>query len=268
MLLPTRPKPTITTWSRRGGSPPETATSTTPSRSKRAASSGRSAKACSIRAARAKKSGLSVIDSRAPPRIRFRPSSGRSFSDSPSDTRDEGELADLGEARGDRQGRAQRVPEGQHDGDRRQGLAHHDHAEHRQDRERRAHEDARIEQHADGDEEQDREGVLQRQRVGGRLVAEIGLGEHHPGEERPEREGDSEQLRRAEGDAQGQGQDRQGEQLPRAGARRLIEQPGHEAASADQHQRREDGDLGERQSDGQREALRAVGSDELGPRGP
>lgn len=46
----------------------------------------RSATTCSIRAARAKKSGFSVIDSKAPPRSRLRASSGRSLSERPSET--------------------------------------------------------------------------------------------------------------------------------------------------------------------------------------
>ena len=81
---------------------------------------------------------------------------------------------------------------------------------------------AGIEQHADGDEEEHGERVLQRQGVGRRLVAEVGLAEHDAGEERAQRERDAEELGRAEGDAERDREHRQGEQLARAGARDLL----------------------------------------------
>ena len=62
--------------------------------------------------------------------------------------------------------------------------------------------DGRVEQHADRDEEQDGEGILKRQRIGGRAVAEIRLVQHHARKERAERERDAEHLGRAIGDAQ------------------------------------------------------------------
>ncbi|GJD75310.1 hypothetical protein CFIICLFH_3551 [Methylobacterium goesingense] len=143
------------------------------------------------------------------------------------------------------------MPEREDDRHRRQGLADEDDAQHRQHRERLADQDAGVEQHADGDEEQHREGVLQGQGIGRRLMAEVGFGQHHAGEEGAEREGDAEEFRRAEGDAEGQRQHRQGEELPRARARRLIEEPGHEPAPAHQHHGGEDADLGQRQAEGE-----------------
>jgi hypothetical protein len=75
---------------------------------------------------------------------------------------DERELADLGQARRDRQRRPDRVAEGEHDGEGGQRLAEHDHEQHREHGQGLAHQDGRVEQHADRDEEQDRERVLQR----------------------------------------------------------------------------------------------------------
>ena len=54
--------------------------------------------------------------------------------------------------------------------------------------------DRRVEQHADRDEEQHREGVAHRQRIGRRLVAELGLVEQHAGEEGAERDRDAEPV--------------------------------------------------------------------------
>jgi hypothetical protein len=94
-------------------------------------------------------------------------------------------------------------------------------------------------------------------------MTEIGLGEHHAREEGPEGERNPEQFRRAEGDPQRHRQDGEGEKLPRAGTRRLIEQPGYEAASANQHQAREDRDFGEGQKDGEQQAAGIVRADEV-----
>ena len=60
-------------------------------------------------------------------------------------------------------------------------------------RERFAHQDRGIEQHAHRHEEQHREGVLERQRVIAGLVAELGFGQDDAGEERAERERHAEQ---------------------------------------------------------------------------
>ena len=75
------------------------------------------------------------------------------------------------------------------------------------------------------------------------LVAQLRLGEHHAGEERAERERHVEQRRGAVGDAERDREHGQREQLARAGARDLMQQPGHDARADDQHQRDEHRDL-------------------------
>ena len=94
------------------------------------------------------------------------------------------------------------MPEQPHDGERGDRLAEDDDGHRRQHGQRIAHEDHRIEQHADRDEEQHGEGVAQRQRLGGGLLAERRLAQDHAGEKGAERERHVEQLRRAEGDAE------------------------------------------------------------------
>ena len=83
----------------------------------------------------------------------------------------------------------------------------------RQHRQRLLHQHHRVKQHADGDKEQHREGVAQRQGVMGGAVAQLGFVKHHAGKEGAEGKRDIKQLHGAEGDAQRQGQHRQGEQL-------------------------------------------------------
>ena len=109
-----------------------------------------------------------------------------------------------------------------------------------------------IEQHADRDEEQNGEGVPQRQRFFGRAMAERGFPHDHAGEERAESEGDAEERGRAVGDADRRGDDAQREELARAGARHLPEQPREQPPADDQHERDEDRDLpeGERAAPG------------------
>ena len=111
----------------------------------------------------------------APPRMRSRPASGRMPSVDAERGEDEGEFADLREADGDDQRGADRAAE-QHDdevGEHR--LADDDDRDRREQRQRIAPEDRRIEQHADGDEEQHRERVAQRQRFLGGAMAELAL---------------------------------------------------------------------------------------------
>ncbi len=67
-------------------------------------------------------------------------------------------------------------------------TAEHDHKHDGKNRQRIARRDRRIEQHADRNEKQDREGVLKGQGVRSRLVAEVRLAEDHPSEERSKRE--------------------------------------------------------------------------------
>ena len=105
------------------------------------------------------------------------------------------------------------MAERQHDGERRDRLADHDDGDRRQHRPRLAHENRGIEQHADRDEEQHREGVAKRQGLLSRLVAERRFGEDHAGEEGAERERHPEELGRAEGDAERDGEHREPEQF-------------------------------------------------------
>ena len=73
--------------------------------------------------------------------------------------------------------------------------------------------DGRVEQHADGDEEQHGEGITQRQRLLRGPVAQVGLAQDDPREEGPECERHVEQLRGQERDAERDGQHAEGEQL-------------------------------------------------------
>ena len=107
----------------------------------------------------------------------------------------------------------------------------------------------RVEQHADRDEEQHREGVAQRQRFLGRAVAELGFAHDHAGEEGAERQRHAEQLCRAEGDAERDRQHRQPEQLARAGMGDVVQDPGDDPPADDQHDGDEGGDLGQRDAD-------------------
>ena len=126
---------------------------------------------------------------------------------------DERELADLGEPGGHGQGDPRRVAGEGDDHELRGGLGQDDERQHGQHRQRVRDQVGRVEQHADRHEEQDGEGVTQRERVGRRLVAHVRLAHDDAGEERAEREGDTEHARCDEGDAQGDGQDGEREQL-------------------------------------------------------
>ena len=83
------------------------------------------------------------------------------------------------------------------------------------------------------------------------------LAQHHAGEEGAQREGDVEQLRRAEGDAERDRIDREAEQLARAGMRGVVHDPGDHPAPDHQHHRDEGRDLGQR--DAERRPASAAG---------
>ena len=74
----------------------------------------------------------------------------------------------------------------------------------------------------------------------GGAVAQLGFVKHHTGEEGAKGEGDIKQLHGAEGDAQRQGQHRQGEQFARASGGTARHDPWHQP-TANQHH---DGDKG------------------------
>jgi hypothetical protein len=167
---------------------------------------------------------------------------------------DEGELADLREARRDRECGRMRVPERAHDrvgGDR---LAEHDDQHRREHGHRLAHDDHRIDQHAHRDEEQHREGVTQRQRLVGGALAQLGFAHDHAGEERAERERDVEQQRRPKRAAERNREHRQPEQLARSGMGDIVQDPRDDALADDQHDGHEGHDLadGEHQRKNQR----------------
>ena len=124
---------------------------------------------------------------------------------------DEGELADLGQAGADRQRRIERVAEGEDEGYRGDGLAEHDDGGDGDHLGWLGDENLRVEQHADRDEEENRECVAQRQRFLGGAVAEFRAAYRHAGEERAEREGNPEQVGGTVGDADRGGDDAQGE---------------------------------------------------------
>ena len=104
--------------------------------------------------------------------------------------------------------------------------------------------DRRIEQHADRDEEQHREGIAHRQRVRGGAQAVVGSSDHHAGEERAERHRDAEDPRRSHGDAERDHQHGQREQLARSRHGDAIEEPRDDARADD----RGEGDEGARPS--------------------
>src|SRR5207249_8627771 len=76
----------------------------------------------------------------------------------------ERELADLGEPRADDERGPDRIAKGQDDPRRDEPLANHDQRDHGRDEQRLAEYEARIEEHADRNEEKHREGIAQRER--------------------------------------------------------------------------------------------------------
>ncbi len=140
---------------------------------------------------------------------------------------------------------------------RHQRFADQNEQQHGGDHPRLAHQDRRIEQHAHRHEEQHRKGVLQRQRVGGRLVAQLRLAQHHAGEEGAEREGDTEELGRAIGDAERDRQDAERKHLARSCPRHLTQHPGHHARTDQQRDRDERRHLGQREAEGHDQSLAA-----------
>ncbi len=162
---------------------------------------------------------------------------------------DEGELADLREARRNGERRPDRVAEGADDEEGRDRFADGDDEEGGEDRPGIGQQDARIEQHPHRHEEQHGEGVAQGQGLLGRAMAELGLAENHAGEEGAEREGDAEELRGAEGDAERDREHGKTEKLARPAMGDVMEDPGDHATTDHEHQRDESPDLGERDAD-------------------
>ena len=76
-------------------------------------------------------------------------------------------------------------------------------------------------------------------------MAEVRFADDDAGEERAERERDTEQCRRAEGEAERDREDREGEQFARSRAHDTSEEPWHGATADDEHEDDEARDLGE-----------------------
>ena len=167
---------------------------------------------------------------------------------------DEGEFADLGEADRDRHRGLAGMAEGADDcvGDDR--LADDDDRDGGEQRPRLLGQHRGVEQHPDRDEEQDRKGIAQRQRLFGRPPAELGFAQDHAREEGAQCERHVESEGRAEGDTERERQHRQPEEFARAGPHHPVEQPGDQPPSDHQHQGDEARDLeddaGERLEDG------------------
>jgi len=142
------------------------------------------------------------------------------------------------------------MPEGENDQQRRQRLADDDDEADRDHGPEVAEDDGRIEQHADRDEEQHREGVAQRQGFLGGAMAQLRFGQDHPGEERAERKGYVEELRRAVGNAQRDREHGQPKQLLRTRMGDVMEEPGDHPAPDHEHDRHEGRHLAE--GDGKR----------------
>ena len=83
----------------------------------------------------------------------------------------------------------------------------------------------RVEQHAYRDEEEDREGVLQRERVFGSPCTELRLAKNHTREEGPQGERHPKNRRGAVGNTDGGCDDAQREQFAGAGLGHLPKQP-------------------------------------------
>ncbi len=93
------------------------------------------------------------------------------------------------------------------------GFTKDNNRQRRQHRQRLLDQHHRVKQHADGDEEQHREGVAQRQGVMGGAVAELGFVKHHAGKEGAEGKETSNSSTAPKAMPSAEGQHRQSEQL-------------------------------------------------------
>ena len=153
--------------------------------------------------------------------------------------KDEGEFPDLpqGEAHGQRLARG--AAEETADGEGGHGLDEHDDAEGQEHERPVVQQGQRVEEHAHGDEEEHGKGVTQGEGLGGGAGAEVGLAHHHAGQKGPQGHGGVEEQGRAHGDAQGQRQHGQGEEVAGAGAGHPAQQQGDELLSGQQHEGRQ-----------------------------
>ena len=161
----------------------------------------------------------------------------------PQGDEDEGEFAYLAQRQAHGNGQTQRLAGREADQEGQQGLEQHDDAQGQQEEGPLLQQGGGIEKHAHGHEEQHGEGITQGQGLGGGAGAEIGLPHHHARQEGPEGHGRVEEQGRAHGDAQGQHDDRQREQVAGARARHIAQQGGDQALSGHEGEGRERGQL-------------------------
>ena len=164
----------------------------------------------------------------APARMRSRPSSGQQAEIDAERGEDEGEFADLRQAGRNRQRRADRLAEGEHDEEGGDRLADDDDEHGREHRQRIVDQDVRIEQHADRDEEQHGESIAQRQAFLRGAMAELAFRQDHAGEEGAERQRHAEELRGSESDAERDRQHAEAEEFARAGMGDAVQDPGND----------------------------------------
>ena len=126
----------------------------------------------------------------------------------PTDNRS---IGDLGEGGGDGVGGGQGTSEGEHYPEGGQGFTNNDNGEDDEDLAGVAEKNEGIKEHADGDEKQGAEGVLQGLQAEAGAVVEIGLMEDEAGKKGAEGKGDAEEFGGTEGDAEGEGEDGEGE---------------------------------------------------------
>ncbi len=156
---------------------------------------------------------------------------------------DERELANLRERDGDGQRDPKGIAEHAHDHERDERLADHDHRQRRQNQSGRFEKITGRQQHADGDEKEHGKGVAHRQGFRRRAQAVIGSADDEPGQERTERHRDAEECGRSHGDAEREREDRQREELPRAGVGDVVEHEGNDPRADHDREADERGDL-------------------------
>ncbi len=145
-----------------------------------------------------------------------------------------GEFTDLCQTGGNGQRRARRVTKQTHQEEGGNRLTKDDNRQRAQHGQRLLDQDQRVEQHPDGDKEQHRKRVTQRQGIVCGAVAQLGFVQHHSGEERTQRKGDIEQLYGTKGDTQRQRQHGKGKQFAGTGRGTAGHDPRYQTA-ADQH---------------------------------
>ena len=150
-------------------------------------------------------------------------------------------------------------------------LAEHDDEQHGEDGERGLDDDVPVKEHAHADEEEHGEGVLERERFGGRPVGEFRLAHHHACEEGAEGEAHVEDGGGAVGDANGCGKHEEREELAGARAGNLSHDPREDAAADEHHHGDEGDDVADRDGDLDRNVLtrnawRGVGAEKAGER--